>query len=95
MANELYTVRSALGGYRIIKFDFLLNVECVYWIAKGRTCDCFRAKEFSCKHRRMLALFLEYERVNKGYFYCYDTEEWQLPLTEQYKRVRNRFKIQS
>lgn len=85
--SDQYTVRTQRGGYRVIKFDFLLNVECVYNV-RSRNCDCHQYMRPTCKHRRMVDLFLRLERIDRGYFFCYDTDQWFLPLTEKYASKR-------
>lgn len=82
----------------MVKFDFLLNVETVYNLSiyKGRmSCQCFRHKSPDCRHREIIRLFISLKRINRGYFYCYDTGEWQLPVSEAFVRVRNVLKHRS
>lgn len=89
--SDLYTVWTKAGVYCVVKFDFLLNVQAVYNlpIHKGRmSCQCFQKDKPSCRHREMVNLFVSYKRINRGYFYCYDKDEWQLPVTEAFKRVQ-------
>lgn len=90
--TDLYTVWTVAGGYRVVKFDFLLNVQAVYYI-KGASCECFQA--YGCRHRKIVNIFAVTNRTNKGYFYCYDEDTWELPVTEAFKRARKTLKSAS
>lgn len=79
-----YNLRRMPDGYRMVKFDFLFNVEAVYYIrfSRGRFyCDCPAYKNVSCKHRDMVPIFLDHKAVDSGKFLCYDTGEWH-PMVE-------------
>lgn len=84
MNAELYTVRSLPNGFRMVKFDDLLNVLAVYELKQRRVvhCECFRANTHTCRHREMLEMFKVKKRVNKGWFYNYTTGKWVAPIKQ-------------
>lgn len=96
MSKDTYTVKTIAGyGYKVIKFDFLLNVERVYHVQgsvkrQRFSCACFRAERaLVCRHREMINLFYDQGRINRGWFYCYDEQRWELPIHLQ-ERQRER-----
>lgn len=80
----LYAVRSCPTGYRMMKFDDLLNLEVIYNLRHTRQllyCDCpgFQ-KNYGCKHIQIVNLFISHERMDKGWFYDHDNGKWEKPL---------------
>lgn len=75
-----YNLKSTLDGYRMVKFDYLFNVEAVYNILyrRGRFyCDCPQGgKAPTCRHRDMVPIFNQHKAVNSGKFYCYEDKTW-------------------
>jgi len=82
---ELYNCISTPDGYRMCKFDNLLNVERVYFINYRRGkfyCPCEQGrKNPNCRHREMIPVFCSARAVNTGKFYCYEDESWHPPVT--------------
>jgi hypothetical protein len=68
----------------VSKFDDDLNVESTHQITMKRNrmyCTCPRGERFStCRHRKMLPIFIEKGRVNTGWFYDFENEKWKKPL---------------
>lgn len=89
---SLYSMRSTHSGYRIVKFDDLLNVEAVYEMQaiEGETaCSCFQAKRPTCRHRKMFEVFYLNGKIDTGWFLDYDNQEWIAPLAlEPQERIR-------
>lgn len=83
--TNLYTVWTVPKGYRVVKFDFLLNVQAVYFISYKLVCDCGNRQ---CRHGKIVNKFAIANRTNKGFFYCYDEDRWELPVTDAYQRAR-------
>lgn len=99
MLNEttLYTVRRTSDRFCVVKFDFLFNVERVLNVTRNRRrilyCDCERHNEFKCKHRRLVLMFEEHRKVNKGWFYNWDDHSWEPPLTWPISRSQNLIRV--
>ena len=78
----LYNVHSTDdGAYCITKFDENLNVESTY-IVSLEECDCPQYSKPTCRHRKMLPLFLQHNHVDEGWFLDWDTRLWRKPLSE-------------
>jgi hypothetical protein len=75
-----YNLISTPDGYRMAKFDDLMNVEAVYNILykRGRFyCDCPQGmKAPTCRHRDMVPIFCRHKAVNSGKFYCFEDDTW-------------------
>lgn len=87
LSSELYSVRSTPRGYRMVKFDSLLNVQAVYEMRRYGLrvgCACFQANKDTCRHRAMVALFVEKKAVDSGRFYDYEQGKW-LPAVKGMK----------
>jgi hypothetical protein len=81
--ESVYNLKRTPGGYRMVKFDFLLNVQEVYNIrySRGRLhCECFAANKPTCRHRDMIPLFVTKRAVDSLKFYCYETQQWWQPI---------------
>lgn len=83
--REFYGLRTTPQGYRICKFDDLLNVLTVYELTQRRgwiSCPCFQGGKSTCRHREMVSIFMQCNRIDKGWFYEYNTGQWLKPLTQ-------------
>ncbi len=81
--SDLYVLRSTPTGYRITKLDDDLTMTTVYEMVHNRygvQCSCFQANKPTCRHRKMVELFVARKRVDKGWFYDYDTGRWLKPV---------------
>lgn len=81
MTKALYNIKSSNRGYEIAKFDLDLNVEATYSVSLGE-CDCPAGEKHTCRHRKMLPMFLELDRVDSPYFLDFDTKTWHKPLED-------------
>lgn len=83
--GSLYTVRRGPSGFVIVKFDDFFNPIETYHMRRGRrrvlSCDCPQSREHKCKHRTMLLIFEEKQRVHRGWFFDWDDHSWEPPLT--------------
>ncbi len=89
--SEYYSRRTTPQGYRIVKFDEAINVLAIYELIQRRgyvSCQCFQASKHTCRHRQMIEIFIQYARVDQGWFYAYDTGEWLKPLISTRRRKR-------
>jgi hypothetical protein len=77
---NLYNCYSTPTGHRIVKFDSLLNVEAVYNLDPLGHCDCPASTRPSCKHRKMMPIFVKAGAVNSDRFLCYETQTWHKPV---------------
>jgi len=80
-----YLVRSTVDGYQILKCDEDFNFVRSYAVLKrrgGYFCDCpygsapTHRRSDECRHVKMIKLFEEAKAIDKGIFYCYDTQKW-------------------
>lgn len=96
--NELYTFRRGLfddtrglRNYRCIKLDKDLNPNGEYVVTivnadepnQFMTCACFAGSKSVCRHRTMLALFLEKGLIDTGSLYEFDKELWHASPTQE------------
>jgi hypothetical protein len=79
--TSLYSLRSASdpGQFTITKFDHDFNPQETYALSRGE-CDCPAGPKPTCRHRKMLPLFLEKGHLNDGWFLDWDTRMWRKPL---------------
>lgn len=79
--EEIYNVKTIPKGYRIVKYDHLLNIERTYEIhrnARGDLkCFCAAGEKPTCRHRDMLFIFLRRDKVNTHWFLNYTTGLWE------------------
>jgi len=66
---------TAENTYQMTKFDDDLNVESSYEVSLEE-CQCPAGSRDTCRHRKMLPIFLAEEAVDKPMFYNYDTHQW-------------------
>src|SRR5689334_11496685 len=98
MSAEVYSVRTVLGGWRVVKFDQWLNVVTIREVrgtlVGTMTCSCYRKYHHTdyCKHRLMIPLFIQLDRVDKGWFYDYENQQWHTPVTEEFQLIKRRMK---
>lgn len=74
-----YTVRKITRAYNIVKCDEDLNPIETYTIQEERGrwfCSCPNTMAPVCRHMKMLGLFKKKRAIDKGMFYCFDTDEW-------------------
>lgn len=76
--HSLYTVRTG-ESYQVLKFDEdLEHLETYSTSAEG--CTCPAGHMDTCRHRQILGLFLETDRVNSGWFVDWDRTKWHNPI---------------
>lgn len=90
--RELYGFRTIPKGYRIVKFDEWLEVqpESIYELTVRRGwvhCPCHQGNKETCRHREMLKLFIQMNRVDKGWFYEYSASKWIAPITTRRRKL--------
>ena len=68
--------------YRITKFDDGLvpfqhhDGSLSSYTCTKADCDCPQGHKPTCRHRKMLPLFIEQEHVDDNYFFIWDTHQW-------------------
>ena len=68
--------------YRITKFDDGLvpfqhhDGSLSSYTCTKAGCDCPQGHKPTCRHRKMLPLFIEQEHVDDNYFFVWDTHQW-------------------
>lgn len=62
-------------GYIITKFDDDFNVESSYRVTV-EACECPAGVRDTCRHRKMLPIFIATEHIDDNWFYNYDTHGW-------------------
>lgn len=75
---ELYSCRTIPNGYRMAKFDENFDLLATYEMVGG--CSCFQAQRHTCRHREMLTVFINRNRVDTGHFLNYEDFTWLKPL---------------
>lgn len=74
-----YNLRRLKSGYRLVKFDELLNPTNIYVMTvRGNHVDrrdCFQAHTY-CRHRQMMEKFLAANAADTGRFYDFDNNRW-------------------
>lgn len=81
--TTLYNVRTADNGWMLAKFCNDFNVAGIYTVTAGDppTCDCPGwPRKRTCKHVRMVSVFALRGAIDTNEFYCYETQQWHLPL---------------
>ncbi len=63
------------GSYVITKFDDLMDVEASYTTSL-ETCECPAGVRDTCRHRKMLPIFIASGHIDDNWFYNYDTHGW-------------------
>ena len=76
--GNLYNLSESDGEYTMTKFDMDYRVEESYFVSKAG-CDCPGGNRPTCRHRKMLPLFLEANHVDDGWFLDWDTRLWWAP----------------
>ena len=79
--TSLYSLRSTPkeGEFIVMKFDSDYEVESVYALSAG-LCVCPAGHKPTCRHRKMLPMFLAQHHVDDGWFLDWDTRLWRKPL---------------
>jgi hypothetical protein len=78
-AKNQYTIRKVTKAYNVTKCDEDLNPIETYTIQEERGrwyCSCPNTLAPVCRHMKMLGLFKKKRAIDKGVFYCFDTDEW-------------------
>ncbi len=73
--TTLYNCHTDGDQYRITKFDSLGNVESTY-LCTTEECECPAGVRLSCRHRQMLPIFIDNNKVNSFFFYDFDRKGW-------------------
>lgn len=77
--NSQYLVNKIPTGYNVIKCDDDFNLVETYLVLDQdghQFCSCPNTMAPECRHMRMIRLFKEHDAIDKGIFYCYDTDVW-------------------
>lgn len=98
METFVYSIRTIPTGWRIVKFDNLLNVSAIYYITGNlwgtKYCSCWRKygpnNTVHCKHKAMLLEFWRVRNIDNGWFYDYENSKWHPPVSDRYKEIRKR-----
>lgn len=84
-----YTVREEWFGTNIalscVRLDFddidEMRVYYLYPHNKGHICICPAGNSpLDCRHKRIVAAFMQYNKLSTGWWYEYDTNTWHKPL---------------
>ena len=70
------SVKVTCEGFRITKFDADYNIESTYELDETG-CTCPQGHKATCRHRKMLPLFLDLHHVDDGWFLDWDTRLWR------------------
>src|SRR5579872_3035213 len=78
--TSLYQLRSSTTeGYQILKLDppgsYFLTAD---------ACTCPQGHKATCRHRKMLPLFVNNHHVDDGWFLDWDTRLWRAPIGVEY-----------
>lgn len=76
----LYNMTTNSGEYVITKFTPDYKVEGRY-VVSAQGCDCPAGSKPTCRHRKMLPMFLKDRHIGDGYFLDWDTRLWWQPKT--------------
>jgi hypothetical protein len=86
MSTELYQLRRNGASYIITKFDEDYEVvhdgdgiACIYDLDE-KNCSCPAGNRPTCRHRKMLPIFLRSEHVSDGWFLDWATRLWRKAL---------------
>lgn len=75
--THLYNCRHSGDQYRITKFDTDLNpIEGSSYLTTLTECDCPAGHRDTCRHRKMLPLFIKSNAVDAAIFYNHDHMIW-------------------
>lgn len=80
MTTELYTCRSEASDYRITKLDEDYNHLTNYEVSP-EGCSCPQGHKPTCRHRKMLSLFLATGHIDDGWFFNFANRQWRPALT--------------
>ena len=84
MTKSIYNLKVTDKGYGITKFSADLDPES-YYIVSPEECECPQGHKPTCRHRRMLPMFLALARQDTEYFLDFDTLTWHKPLAVSYE----------
>lgn len=72
----LYTIKP---GFFAVKFDDDFNVLTTYSVSE-EGCSCPAGNKDTCRHREMLQVFKDSDRVGSGWFVDWDKTRWVEPI---------------
>lgn len=79
---SLYSLRSTPdGAFAITKFSQDLHPESLYALSPS-ACTCPQGHKSTCRHRKMLPIFLTAKHVDDGWFLEWETRRWVPAITE-------------
>lgn len=86
MTKSFYNLKTQPNGsYGITKFTSDLEVESTYEVSLSE-CDCPQGERGkTCRHQRMLPMFIALNRTDTEYFLDFDTKTWHQPLAASYE----------
>ena len=73
----LYNCHTIGGAYHMTKFDENMDIESTYELTLTE-CGCPAGARNTCRHRKMLPLFLANDAIDTNKFYCYETHQWSV-----------------
>ena len=71
----VYNCHTIDGAYHMTKFDENMDVEATYELSLTE-CACPAGVRPTCRHRKMLPLFMANDAIDTNKFYCYETHQW-------------------
>lgn len=80
--NTFYDIHDPkkIAGYQAVKFGPEGEPKGAYTLsATGSTCDCPAHVPY-CRHKKMLVIFKDKNRLDTGYQYNIDKDEWKDPV---------------
>lgn len=54
-----------------------------YWL-----CNCEQHERVSCRHRTIVRMFVQLNRVDSGWFYNYDEDSWERSFTDPVRAMQ-------
>lgn len=81
--GDTYSVHRYSDQFAVTKFDKLGGEASVYFVSQGDhdECTCYASNKPDCRHRQMVRVFQEAERVDTNWRYNYDEKiearKWQ------------------
>ena len=82
----LYNMKKVNGEYRITKFDEHLNVESSY-LTSPEACECPAGHRNTCRHRQMLPVFIDNNKVNTAWCLDWEKGRWTNPFWPAWRRL--------
>lgn len=66
------------GVTPVTSYDLSYNTK-----HKRAECPCWAGNKSTCRHRKMLATFMQKKRVGAGWLYDFDNDRWLEPQEEE------------